>query len=90
MTIKPDDKKAEIQALILKWTPLHAHGIRLSLSYPRASGFLKIKHTKPIVGTTKEFIEGLLIGAGLAPSYYGDYGPMGGQVPAIEWEGPDK
>lgn len=82
------ETKGKILDLIEKWTPLHAHGVKLSLSYP-GSGYLRIKHNKPIVGTSKGFIEGLLIGAGFAPSYYSDIGPCGGPVPWIDWDGPD-
>lgn len=81
------ETKRQIQALIAKWTPLHAHGIKLTLAYT-SGGFLRISHKRPIIGTTRQFIEGLLIGAGLAPSYFSDIGPCGGQVPSIEWNGP--
>ena len=81
------ERKEKIQELIAKWTPLAAHGVKLSLGFPKY-GSLVISHKKPIIGTTTEFIDGLLIGAGLAPSYYGDYGPCGGSVPWIEWKGP--
>lgn len=81
------ERKQAVQALIAKWTPLAAHGVKLSLSF-KSYGGLVISHKKPIIGTTTEFIDGLLIGAGLAPSYFGDYGPFGGQVPFIEWKGP--
>ncbi len=60
------DRKRAIQELIGKWTPLYAHGVKLSLAFPGSR--LRITHKKPIIGTTKEFIEGLLCGAGLTPS----------------------
>lgn len=82
------DRKRDIHALIDKWTPLAAHGVTLSLSFPGSR--LCIKHKKPIIGTTKEFIEGLLCGAGLAPSYYPDGGPCNCQTPFIEWQGPER
>ena len=78
------ETKEKILALIAKWTPLHAHGVKLSLSYPHTYT-LVIKHSKPIAGTTKEFIEGLLCGAGLAPSYFPDGGPCDCQTPMIKW-----
>jgi hypothetical protein len=81
--------KLSIQQLIDKYTPLHAHGVKLSLSYP-SSGCLRITHKKPIKGTTRDFIEGLLLGAGLCPTYYSDIGPCGGMVPFIDWKGPDR
>lgn len=81
--------KLSIQELIDKWTPLHAHGVKLSLSYP-SSGCLRIRHKKPIKGTTRDFIEGLLLGAGLCPTYFSDIGPCGGQVAFIDWQGPEK
>lgn len=83
------ETKQKMQALIARWTPLDAHGVKLSLSYGR-SGYLIIKHKKPIVGTSRQFIEGLLTGAGLAPSYFSDIGPCGGDVPWIEWQGPGR
>ena len=77
------ERKAAIQMIVAKWTPLAAHGVKLSLSFPGSR--LVIKHNKPIMGTTKEFIEGLLCGAGLCPSYYPDGGPCDCQTPLIEW-----
>lgn len=82
------DHKEKIRSLIAKWTPLAAHGVKLSLSYPGSR--LRIKHSRPIAGTTKEFIEGLLCGSGLAPSYFPDGGPCDCQTPLIEWIGPEK
>ena len=83
------ERKDKIQELIGKWTPLRQHGVKLSLSFPPRTGFMVITHKKPIIGTTKEFIEGLLVGAGLAPSYFPDSGPFDCQTPAIEWKGPE-
>lgn len=77
------DRKRQIADIVEKWTPLRAHGVKLSLSFPGSR--LVIRHSKPIIGTTKEFIEGLLCGAGLAPSYFPDGGPCDCQTPLIEW-----
>jgi hypothetical protein len=85
------ETKDKMQALIAKWTPLRAHGVKLSLSYPsKGSTLLRIKHNKPITGTTKDFIEGLLMGSGLGPWYYPDGGPCDCYTPLIEWVGPEK
>jgi len=84
------ETKVKIQELIARWTPLAAHGVKLSFSYPsQGSHMLRITHKLPIKGTTREFIEGLLMGSGLGPSYYSDIGPCGCQTPFIEWKGPD-
>lgn len=80
------EQKQAIKYLIGKWTPLAAHGVKLSFSFPGTR--MVIKHNRPIIGTTKEFIEGLLCGAGLAPSYYPDGGPCDCRTPLIEWIGP--
>lgn len=80
------ETKQKMQDLIARWTPLRAHGVKLSLSYPsQGSHMLRIKHNAPIKGTTKEFIEGLLMGSGLGPSYFSDFGPCDCQTPFIEW-----
>ena len=77
MSDQNKERKEKIQELIARWTPLAAYGVKLSLSFP-SYGSLVISHKKPIKGTTTDFIDGLLIGAGLAPSYW------------IEWKGPEK
>lgn len=89
MTDMNSGTKLSIQELLDTYTPLRSHGVKLSLSYP-SSGCLRIKHTKPIIGTTREFIEGLLIGAGLSPTYYPDAGPHDCSTPFVQWQGPEK
>lgn len=85
------ETKQKMRDLIAKWTPLAAHGVKLSFSYPsQGSHMLRIRHNKPIAGTSKEFIEGLLMGSGLGPSYLPDCGPCDCQTPFIEWVGPEK
>ena len=83
------ETKQKIIKLISRWTPLEAWGVKLSLSYTRG-GFLLIKHKGHISEHFKTFIEGMLIGANLCPSYYPDSGPCDCWQPSIEWRRTDR
>jgi hypothetical protein len=80
--------KDKIKALIAKWTPLEAMGVKLTLSYT-SGGFLMIKHKGHISEHFKVLIEGLLAGADLCPSYLPDAGPCDCWEPSIEWQQTD-
>lgn len=70
------EQKKRIVQLIHSYTPLREAGNTFTIR-KSSSGWITITFKRPLEnGVTRDFIEGLLLGAGAVGTYYSDGGPM--------------